>query len=69
MQADVQHVIIAVRSSNVVYKKRRSTLMYDVEHPDITHAMLTGYPRGRPQPLDYGEETYDDIDNDEGEDD
>lgn len=42
--------------------------MYDVEHPDITNAMLTGYPRGRPQPLDY-EEQYDDIDYDnEGED-
>ena len=38
----------------------------DVEHPDITNAMLTGYPRGRVQPLDY-EEQYDDIDTDEGE--
>ena len=67
MQADVLRVITAAASSNVVYKKRRSTYMNGIEHPDISHAMLTGYPRGRVQPSDY-EEEYDDIDTDEGED-
>lgn len=34
----------------VLFDKKRRLSIMNVEHPDITHAMLTGHPRGNEPP-------------------